>query len=89
MQNTESGRKLNQAMASTGRAVATTGKAVGKFNIYIYTYIYMLDTSSFKILKYVFFTGYKVNNTGSKQYIFRNFKTLIIYIMYVIYLKCV
>lgn len=45
----------------------------------------MLDTSSFKILKYVFFTGY----TGSKQYIFRNFKTLIIYIMYVIYLKCV
>lgn len=30
MQNTESGRKLNQAMASTGRAVATTGKAVGK-----------------------------------------------------------
>lgn len=85
MQNTESGRKLNQAMASTGRAVATTGKAVGKFNIYIYTYIYMLDTSSFKILKYVFFTGY----TGSKQYIFRNFKTLIIYIMYVIYLKCV
>lgn len=29
MQNTESGRKLNQAMASTGRAVATTGKAVG------------------------------------------------------------
>lgn len=30
MQNTESGRKLNQAMVSTGRAVATTGKAVGK-----------------------------------------------------------
>lgn len=30
MQNTESGRKLNQAMASTGRAVATTGKAVGE-----------------------------------------------------------
>ncbi|XP_035721501.1 late secretory pathway protein AVL9 homolog [Vespa mandarinia] len=29
MQNTESGRKLNQAMLSTGRAVATTGKAVG------------------------------------------------------------
>ncbi|KYN21345.1 Late secretory pathway protein AVL9 like protein [Trachymyrmex cornetzi] len=29
MQNTESGRKLNQAMATTGRAVATTGKAVG------------------------------------------------------------
>ncbi|KAG7209136.1 hypothetical protein KM043_015280 [Ampulex compressa] len=29
MQNTESGRKLNQAMVSTGRAVATTGKAVG------------------------------------------------------------
>lgn len=29
MQNTESGRKLNQAMASTGRAVATTSKAVG------------------------------------------------------------
>lgn len=35
MQNTESGRKLNQAMASTGRAVATTGKAVGK-SIYAY-----------------------------------------------------
>lgn len=32
MQNTESGRKLNQAMLSTGRAVATTGKAVGKIN---------------------------------------------------------
>lgn len=31
MQNTESGRKINQAMATTGRAVATTGKAVGKF----------------------------------------------------------
>ncbi|XP_076266193.1 late secretory pathway protein AVL9 homolog isoform X1 [Rhynchophorus ferrugineus] len=29
MQNTESGRKLNQAMTSTGRAVATTSKAVG------------------------------------------------------------
>ncbi|XP_008548738.1 late secretory pathway protein AVL9 homolog [Microplitis demolitor] len=29
MQNTESGRKINQAMATTGRAVATTGKAVG------------------------------------------------------------
>ncbi|XP_066588489.1 late secretory pathway protein AVL9 homolog isoform X2 [Prorops nasuta] len=29
MQNTESGRKINQAMVSTGRAVATTGKAVG------------------------------------------------------------
>ncbi|XP_018321240.1 late secretory pathway protein AVL9 homolog isoform X2 [Agrilus planipennis] len=29
MQNTESGRKLNQAMASTGRAVATTSRAVG------------------------------------------------------------
>lgn len=45
MQNTESGRKLNQAMASTGRAVATTGKAVGKFNIYIHMllkiYIYI------------------------------------------------
>lgn len=31
MQNTESGRKINQAMASTGRAVATTGRAVGMF----------------------------------------------------------
>lgn len=29
MQNTESGRKINQAMVSTGRAVATTGRAVG------------------------------------------------------------
>ncbi|KAF5307941.1 hypothetical protein FQR65_LT06508 [Abscondita terminalis] len=29
MQNTEGGRKLNQAMASTGRVVATTSKAVG------------------------------------------------------------
>ncbi|KAK0174702.1 hypothetical protein PV327_010440 [Microctonus hyperodae] len=29
MQNTESGRKINQAMVTTGRAVATTGKAVG------------------------------------------------------------
>lgn len=36
MQNTESGRKLNQAMASTGRAVATTSKAVGKnINLYL------------------------------------------------------
>jgi len=31
MQNTEGGRKLNQAMASTGRAVATTGRAVGEY----------------------------------------------------------
>jgi hypothetical protein len=31
MQNTEGGRKLNQAMVSTGRAVATTGRAVGEF----------------------------------------------------------
>ncbi|XP_058796005.1 late secretory pathway protein AVL9 homolog isoform X2 [Phymastichus coffea] len=31
MQNTEGGRKLNQAMASTGRAVATTGKAVVRY----------------------------------------------------------
>ncbi|KAL3268787.1 hypothetical protein HHI36_007884 [Cryptolaemus montrouzieri] len=30
MQNTESGRKINQAMISTGKAVATTSKAVGK-----------------------------------------------------------
>lgn len=30
MQNTESGRKINQAMVTTGRAVASTGKAVGK-----------------------------------------------------------
>ncbi|XP_043274264.1 late secretory pathway protein AVL9 homolog isoform X2 [Venturia canescens] len=29
MQNTEGGRKINQAMMTTGRAVATTGKAVG------------------------------------------------------------
>jgi Sec-independent protein translocase protein TatA len=29
MQNTEGGRKLNQAMTTTGRAVATTGRAVG------------------------------------------------------------
>lgn len=29
MHNTESGRKINQAMVSTGRAVATTSKAVG------------------------------------------------------------
>lgn len=29
MQNTESGRKINQAMVTTGRAVATTGRAVG------------------------------------------------------------
>lgn len=29
MQNTEGGRKLNQAMVSTGRAVATTSKAIG------------------------------------------------------------
>ncbi|RZB66624.1 late secretory pathway protein AVL9 -like, partial [Asbolus verrucosus] len=29
MQNTDSGRKFNQAMVSTGRAVATTSKAVG------------------------------------------------------------
>jgi hypothetical protein len=32
MQNTEGGRKLNQAMVSTGRAVATTGRAVGKYH---------------------------------------------------------
>lgn len=29
MQSSDSGRKLNQAMVSTGRAVATTSKAVG------------------------------------------------------------
>lgn len=29
MQNTESGRKINQAMTSTGKAVVTTSKAVG------------------------------------------------------------
>lgn len=40
MQNTESGRKLNQAMASTGRAVATTGKAVGKLHQFSYNYMY-------------------------------------------------
>lgn len=33
MQNTEGGRKLNQAMVSTGRAVATTGRAVGESNV--------------------------------------------------------
>lgn len=32
MQNSEGGRKLNQAMVSTSRAVATTGKAVGKYD---------------------------------------------------------
>lgn len=30
MQNTESGRKINQAMTSTGKAVVTTSKAVGE-----------------------------------------------------------
>lgn len=37
MQNSEGGRKLNQAMVSTGRAVATTGRAVGQSltNVYI------------------------------------------------------
>lgn len=30
MQNSESGRKFNQAMASTGRTLATTSKAVGE-----------------------------------------------------------
>ncbi|CAH2020292.1 unnamed protein product [Acanthoscelides obtectus] len=34
MQNTESGRKLNQAMATTGKAVANTGKAVVKQDIW-------------------------------------------------------
>jgi len=38
MQNTEGGRKLNQAMASTGRAVATTGKAVGKIARFYFFY---------------------------------------------------
>jgi hypothetical protein len=33
MQNTEGGRKLNQAMVSTGRAVATTGRAVGEYGV--------------------------------------------------------
>jgi hypothetical protein len=33
MQNTEGGRKLNQAMVSTGRAVATTGRAVGEYEV--------------------------------------------------------
>lgn len=35
MQNSEGGRKLNQAMASTGRVVATTSKAVGSFILII------------------------------------------------------
>jgi hypothetical protein len=34
IQNTEGGRKLNQAMVSTGRAVATTGRAVGEFEVF-------------------------------------------------------
>jgi len=29
MQNTEGGRRLNQAVVSTGKAMAQTGKAVG------------------------------------------------------------
>jgi len=46
MQNTEGGRKLNQAMASTGRAVATTGKAVGKFaRFYLFYYLFCLSNS--------------------------------------------
>jgi hypothetical protein len=38
MQNTEGGRKLNQAMVSTGRAVATTGRAVGKFEFLLHVH---------------------------------------------------
>lgn len=39
MQNTEGGRKLNQAMVSTGRAVATTGRAVGEFIFFVLSHI--------------------------------------------------
>lgn len=42
MQNTESGRKINQAVASTGRAVATTSKAVGKYYIIVTDHNYGL-----------------------------------------------
>jgi hypothetical protein len=38
IQNTEGGRKLNQAMVSTGRAVATTGRAVGEFEVLAHTH---------------------------------------------------
>ena len=36
MQNTEKGRKISNAAASTSRAVAQTGKAVGKIDLVIY-----------------------------------------------------
>lgn len=59
MQNTESGRKLNQAMASTGKAVVTTSKAVGK--IYFYkSLIILLTLKAFWIelkLNYIFVVG--------------------------------
>jgi hypothetical protein len=45
MQNTEGGRKLNQAMVNTGRAVAHTGKAVGEF-----------FASAYLCKQYIFFT---------------------------------
>jgi hypothetical protein len=42
MQNTEGGRKLNQAMMNTGRAVAHTGKAVGESS--------SIDKQSFRVV---------------------------------------
>lgn len=51
MQTTESGRKLGQAMTSTGRAVATTSKAVGKYLLNSHQKYY------FNLLLYNFLPG--------------------------------
>ncbi|CAH1987298.1 unnamed protein product [Acanthoscelides obtectus] len=55
MQNTESGRKLNQAMATTGKAVANTGKAVVKQDIWPTTNFGRLEASytSIKNIRHV------------------------------------
>jgi hypothetical protein len=43
MQSTEGGRKLNQAMMNTGRAVAHTGKAVGKLIVFFKSVVFNFD----------------------------------------------
>jgi len=44
MQNTEKGRKISNAAASTSRAVAQTSKVVGKIDLVIYDKLYEIVT---------------------------------------------
>lgn len=57
MQSSRSGRKLNQAVQNTSRAVASTGKVVGMCNNINYNYFFCDDNIVFIYYRRCYFTS--------------------------------